>query len=155
MLPVDAVVGQTNQERRQFEYRGMDHPDAASFGDVNDIKFDGASADVCRGRSIHTNCITTGRIIAFLAQELCFSRRVRVYSPDLPAQRVYVATDFNQPVGQRIFLPGEQPFSPVCVAFDSRNQMVVGNDGYYGGDFTKRNVNQLLLYGDPIKQPDA
>lgn len=146
---VDAVVGQTNKNDGSLN-RGMDHPDAASFGDVNDIKFDrlGNLFVVDNTYELHHN----GRIIAFLAQDLASIGASGLF-PDIRAQRVYVATDFNQPVGQRIFLPGEQPFSPVCVAFDNQNQMVVGNDGYYGGDFTRRNVNQLFLYSDPLNNP--
>ena len=40
--------------------------------------------------------------------------------------------------------PGPGPHSPVCVAFNSRNEMVVGNDGY-DPDPKARNVNQLYL----------
>jgi sugar lactone lactonase YvrE len=146
-LLVDAVVGQTNKDDGSVN-RGMDHPDAASFGDVNDIKFDrsGNLFVVDNTYELHHN----GRIIAFLAKDMA---EINTLFPAIQAQRVYVATDFNQPVGQRIFLPGEQPFSPVCIAFNRQNEMVVGNDGYYGGDFTRRNVNQLFLYRDPLNTP--
>ena len=40
----------------------------------------------------------------------------------------------------------------MCVAFNSRNEMVVGNDGYYP-DPKARNVNQLYLYRKPLEKP--
>lgn len=43
------------------------------------------------------------------------------------------------------------PGSPVSLAFDSQNHMVVGNDGYYG-DWKSRSKRQLFYYNDPLTQ---
>ena len=51
---------------------------------------------------------------------------------------------------------GNSPFSPVSVAFNSRNEMVIGNDGY-NRDPQKRAIRQLYLYRTPLTKntPDA
>lgn len=150
-LLVDAVVGQKNRTDREVN-RGMARPDAGSFGDVNDIKFDRAGNlfVVDNTYELHHN----GRVLAFLAEDL---KAVKGVFPGLRARKVYVASDFDQPVHQRRFPPGEHPRSPVCVAFSSKGEMVIGNDGYYAGEASKRNVNQLFLYRKPLEKatPDA
>ena len=44
----------------------------------------------------------------------------------------------------------------MSIAFNSRNEMVVGNDGYFSDPQT-RNINQLYLYRKPLEKatPDA
>lgn len=149
-LLVDAVIGQANKTDGK-ENRGRDKPDAASFGDVNDVKFDrkGNLFVVDNTYELHAN----GRILAFLADDL---RGIKSLFPEVKAKRVYVAGDFDQPVHRRTLPKVQGPHSPVCVAFNSRNEMVVGNDGYFSDPRT-RNVNQLYLYRKPLEKatPDA
>ena len=149
-LLVDAVIGQTNKTAGASN-RGMAAPDWASFGDVNDIKFDrlGNLFIVDNTYELHAN----GRIIAFLAADLA---AISALFPPIQAQRVYVARKFNEPVNARTFWPGQFPNSPVCIAFNRRNEMVVGNDGYFNDPLT-RVKNQLYLYRSPLTKatPDA
>ncbi len=58
---------------------------------------------------------------------------------------------------ERTFMSKEYPVSPVSVAFNSRNEMVVGNDGYYNRSPDKRIWNQLYVYRKPLQKatPDA
>jgi hypothetical protein len=68
-LLVDAVIGQTNKTNTTINAgRGANSPNAASFGDVNDIKCDhlGNLFVVDNTYELHAN----GRILAFLAEDL-------------------------------------------------------------------------------------
>jgi hypothetical protein len=143
-LLVDAVLGQKDRSGRAVN-RGMARPDAACFGDVNDVKFDhqGNLFVVDNTYELHAN----GRVLAFLSDDLA---GIRTMFPDVEAKKVYVAERFDQPVAERTFPPGQGPRSLVCLAFNSRNEMVLGNDGYYAGEPRKRNVNQLFLYRRPL-----
>jgi hypothetical protein len=149
-LLVDAVIGQSKKTDGAIN-RGMPNPDAASFGDVNDIKFDkmGNLFVVDNTYECHPN----GRIIAFLAEDLASIDRM---FPDIKAKKVYVVDRFDETTICRIHDPVERPHSPVSVAFNSRNEMVVGNDGYYRDPAT-RHLNQLYLYRNPLTKatPDA
>jgi hypothetical protein len=147
-LLVDAVIGQTNKTNTGANAnRGSNSPDAASFGDVNDIKFDrsGNLFVVDNTYELHAN----GRIIAFLAADLA---AISTMFPAIQAQRVYVVNNFTNSVSNRKLWPGQNPNSPVCVAFNSRNEMVVGNDGYFTNNLT-RTLNQLYLYRTPLTRP--
>jgi hypothetical protein len=148
-LLVDAVIGQANKTDGALN-RGQNRPSAASFADVDDIKFDsqGNLFVVDNTYELHNN----GRVIAFAATDLA---AINTLFPDIKARWVYVASDFNEPVGERKVAPGPQPFSPVRVAFNSRNEMVIGNDGYLpaGIPEAKRHWNQLFLYRKPLEQP--
>jgi hypothetical protein len=50
----------------------------------------------------------------------------------------------------------DHPFSPVSVVLNKKNEMVIGNDGYYR-DGKKRTVRQLYVYRKPLEKatPDA
>jgi hypothetical protein len=147
-LLVDAVIGRTNKTDTSINRgRGSNSPDAASFGDVNDIKFDRAGNlfVVDNTYELHAN----GRIIAFLAADLA---SISTMFPPIQAGRVYVVNNFTNGISNRKFWPGQNPQSPVCIAFNSRNEMVVGNDGYFTNNLT-RTINQLYLYRTPLTKP--
>ena len=122
---MDVVLGQKNKTDGALN-RGMAKPDAASFGEVNDIRFDrrGNLFVVDNTYEGHPN----GRVLAFLAKDLA---AIKTMFPNVQAKKLYVTQRFDQTDINRIFDPVDQPFSPVCVAFNSRNEMVIGNDGYY------------------------
>jgi hypothetical protein len=151
-LLVDVVIGQTNKVGGQMN-RGMSAPDAASFGAVNDLKFDrlGNLFVVDNTYECHPN----GRVVAFLADDLA---AITNMFPAIQAKRVYCVESFTQTSYCRIHDPvyGDTPFSPVCVAFNSRNEMVIGNDGGYRYP-EKRALRQLYLYKNPLTKttPDA
>ena len=94
-----------------------------------------------------------GRVIAFSAKDLA---EIKVMFPGIQARWVYVAQRFDQAVSERTFWPGQSATSPVCVAINSRNELVIGNDGYFGNDRI-RMLNQLYLYRSPLTKstPDA
>ncbi len=149
-LLVDAVIGQKDKSANRLN-RGMPKPDAASFGDVNSIRFDrlGNLFVVDNTYEGHPN----GRVLAFLAEDL---RGIKGMFPDVRAKKVYVVERFDETQINRIFDPVDKPFSPVSVAFSKDNEMVVGNDGYYR-DPKRRAVRQLYLYRKPLEKatPDA
>ena len=151
-LLVDAIIGQTNKTDSAIN-RGMNAPDAASFGAVNDIKFDRLGNLFVVDNTYE--CGPNGRVIAFLASDLA---GITDLFPAIQAKQVYCAETFDQTDICRIDDPvyGNSPFSPVSVAFNSRNEMVIGNDGY-NRDPQKRAIRQLYLYRTPLTKntPDA
>jgi DNA-binding beta-propeller fold protein YncE len=148
---VDAVIGQNNKTENRIN-RGMKTPDAASLGDVADIKFDrlGNFFVVDNTFELHPN----GRILMFAAEEM---KGINTLFPNLHAKQVFIAERFDQNVWERTIASREYPHSPTTVAFNSRNEMVVGNDGYWRGDPQLRMRNQLFLYRNPLSKatPDA
>ncbi len=149
-LLVDCVLGQ-HDKRAAALNRGMPKPDACSFGDVNDVKFDmlGNMFVVDNTYEGHPN----GRVIAFGAQDLAGIDRM---FPAINASRVFCVDGFDSTDMLRVHAAFDHPHSPVTVAFNSRNEMVIGNDGYYR-DPAQRATSQLYLYRDPWQraQPDA
>lgn len=145
-LLVDALIGQTNKTDRATN-RGMVKPDAASLGEVNSLQFDhlGNMFVADNTYELHEN----GRVIAFAAKDL---ESIKTVISGVKAQWVYVANGFDQPVSRRTFWPGQNAESPVCVALNSRNELVIGNDGYFN-DGPTRMVNQLYLYRHPLTKP--
>lgn len=97
-------------------------------------------------------CHGNNRITVFIADDL---RRAQGLFPNLSAQKVFNTNDFTS-VGLCAYDTVGKPGSPVSVAFNSRNQMVIGNDGYYG-DKKNRHLRQLWIYTDPINKqtPDG
>ena len=151
-LLVDAVVGQVNKNDGLLN-RGMAAPDASSLGEVNDLTFDGLGNLFVVDNTYegHPN----GRVIGFLASDLA---AISTLFPGIAAQKLYVTETFNQTNINRGNDPiyGDAPFSPVSVAFNSRNEMVIANDGYYR-DPRYRLIRQLYLYRTPMTKftPDA
>jgi len=145
-LLVDAVIGQANKTDGATN-RGMQQPDAASLGQVNDMQFDhlGNLFVADNTYELHEN----GRVIAFAAKDLA---AISTMFPDVKARWVYVANGFDQPVGERKFWPGQNARSPVSLAINSRNELVIGNDGYFTDD-RSRLKNQLYLYRNPLEKP--
>jgi hypothetical protein len=94
-----------------------------------------------------------GRVVAFLAEDLA---KISTMFPAIEAKKLYVTERFDQTDICRIHLPVDHPFSPVSIAFNSRNEMVIGNDGYYR-DAKIRHLRQLYLYRKPLVKatPDA
>lgn len=96
-------------------------------------------------------CQGNDRITFFTAEDL---KNAQGLFPRLQAKKVFVGSLTGR--GPCAYQTVDQPGSPVAIAFDSKNQMVVGNDGYYG---TKedRHLKQLWLYSDPLTRqtPDA
>lgn len=143
---VDAVVGQTNKTEGRIN-RGMPKPDAASFGNATQVKFDRL------GNLFVVDCAYEGhpnwRIITFLAEDLA---KIDTMFPKIEAKKVFCAVGFDETREARNRRPREYPITPISVCFNSRNEMVVGNDGYYESKY-KRNISQLYLYRKPFENP--
>jgi hypothetical protein len=149
-LVIDAVLGQADKTGSALN-RGQPAPGARTLGRVNDAKFDrlGNLFVVDNTYEGHPN----GRVIAFAAEDLA---RINTLFPEIDARHVYCVDNLSSTQWLRVHAPFDHPHSPVCVAFNSRNEMVIGNDGYYR-DHTLRHVRQLFLYRRPLEKhtPDA
>ncbi len=149
-LVVDCVIGQANKTDGGMN-RGLAKPSAASFGSANDLKFDHL------GNLFVVDCTyeghPNGRVIAFTAEDLA---AINTMFPGVLARYVYCVDSMDCTDICRINLPVDHPHSPVSVAFNSRNEMVIGNDGYYR-DAKKRSQMQVYLYRSPLTKytPDA
>ena len=148
-LYVDMVIGQRNKTEVRCN-QGLSAPNAETLCTVTQIKFDrqGNLFVVDNAYECHDN----RRIVVFNADDL---NSAATLFPNLQASIVFNAPDFNH-VGDCAYWTVDKPGSPVSLAFNSRNQMVVGNDGYYG-DPEQRQLGQLWFYVDPLNKqtPDA
>ena len=89
------------------------------------------------------------RIVVYLAGDL---KDAQGMFPMIEAKKVFMRNTFTEPA-----IPVRndyQTYSPVALAFNSKNQMVVGNDGYDSppGELEKRQITQLYIYSDPLKK---
>lgn len=73
--------------------------------------------------------------------------------PNIAAEKVFVQDSLNS---EALFHDnyGDKPSSPVSIAFNSKNQMAVANDGSYQGwgMSEDRYLRQLWFYNDPLKK---
>ena len=98
-----------------------------------------------------SECHGNARITVFMAEDL--RNESGVIFPNISAKKVFIRKSLTEP-GSCSYLINE-PHSPVSIAFNSKNQMVVGNDGYYINN-TERHLKQLWFYDDPLKKyPDG
>ncbi len=148
-LLVDMVIGQQNKTEIRCN-QGLPSPNAGTLCTATQIKFDRLgnlfvidNAYECQGNR---------RIVVFAAEDLANATQL---FPNLQARVVFNAPGFNE-IGDCAYWTMNKPGSPVSIAFNSRNQAVIGNDGYYG-DPAERQLRQLWFYTDPlVKQlPDA
>jgi hypothetical protein len=148
-LLTDMVIGQRNKTELRCN-QGLSSPNAETLCVATQIKFDKHgnlfvidNAYECQGNH---------RIVVFEASLL---NSATTLFPRLRATKLFNASGFNQ-VGNCAYGTVDQPGSPVSLAFNSKNQMVVGNDGYYG-DASQRQLKQLWFYSDPLNKqsPDA
>ncbi len=148
-LYVDAVIGQPNKATTKCNHYyenpwTADGPSSASsLCAPLDIEFDnnGNLYVVENNYEGHGNM----RIVVYLAGELPDTPEVNndVQFPMTSARKVFGRDNFVS--------YGRNDFSPVSIAFNSRNEMVVGTDGYYLIP-NERATHQLLYYKDPLKR---
>lgn len=154
-LYVDLVLGQRNKSEVMCNHNQASgwhaggNPTADSLCNPYSAKFDqfGNLYVVENAYECHGN----DRIVVFMAQDLAAATDL---FPNLAAKKVFVSSSLTQgwtcSQGRT-----NEPFSPVNVAFNSQNNMVVGNDGYYANT-TERAWRQLWFYRDPLKKnPDG
>jgi hypothetical protein len=148
-LFVDMVIGQTNKTEVRCN-QGLASPNASTLCAASQIKFDKLGNLFVVDNSYE--CQGNHRIVVYESSSL---NSATTLFPGLAATKVFNAPGFNQ-VGNCAYNTVNQPGSPVSLAFNSKNQMVVGNDGYYG-DSSQRQLKQLWFYSDPLAKqtPDA
>ncbi|MBI2972121.1 MAG: hypothetical protein HYY37_06905 [Candidatus Aenigmarchaeota archaeon] len=148
-LNVDMVIGQPDKATTSCNH-GSGTVVADGLCEPYQIKFDrlGNLYVVENSYECHGN----DRITVFLADDLWDAQGL---FPGLQAKKVFVANSLTEK-GPCAFDTVDKPGSPVSIAFNSRNQMVIGNDGYYGNE-QERHRKQLWLYRDPLHKqtPDA
>lgn len=148
-LLVDMVIGQTNKTELRCN-QGLSAPNAGTLCNATQIKFDRQGNLFVVDNAYE--CSGNHRIVVFMANDLAAATTL---FPNLQAEKVFNAPSLNE-VGNCAYWTVDQPGSPVSIAFNSMNQMVVGNDGYYG-DSAQRQLKQLWFYSDPLTKqlPDA
>ncbi len=148
-LYVDMVIGQLNKTETRCN-QGMSGPTASTLCRVTQIKFDRAGNLYAVDNAYE--CQGNRRVVVFMADDL---NSATALFPNVGASVVFNAPNLNQK-GTCAYWTVDKPGSPVHVAFNSRNQLVIGNDGYYGDD-AERALGQLWFYAHPlVKQlPDA
>lgn len=150
-LYVDMVVGQPdkahtrcNHDQRE-DWTATGSPTAQSLCNVGRIRFD------ARGNlyAVENNyeCHGNNRISVFMAEDL--KAADGTLFPSIAARKVFVRQSLTEPVS--CDTRPDEAGRPVSLAFNSRNQMVVGSDGYYHID-TERALRQLYFYKDPLSK---
>jgi len=167
-LYVDMVLGQPSKEsvccnqgqKVDGACLGENHPDylvhyppkAGSFCHPYLVKFDnfGNLFVVEDNYEGHGNI----RIVMYDAQDL--NSAVDMF-PNLEAKKVFIKNSFTAPHNDSYGFSPDQPQHPISLAFNSRNQMVVGNDGYMilpEDGWKYRHLRQLWFYDNPLKKDD-
>lgn len=148
-LLVDMVIGATSKGRSVCN-QGLSTPNAGTLCQTTQIKFDqlGNLYVVDDAPECHGN----RRITVFTASDLAGATGL---FPNLQAKLVFNEPDFLT-VSNCSYWVTNAPGTPISIAFNSKNQLVIGNDGYYG-DNSQRELKQLWFYADPLHKqtPDA
>lgn len=150
-LLVDMVIGQKDKTNVACN-QGLSAPNAGTLCQVRQIKFDtlGNLYAVDNDYECHGN----RRITMFTAADLAAATGM---FPNLQAKKVFNEPDFTTTANCAYWVH-DAPGSPVTIAFNGKNQMVVGNDGYYDQAYdSQRELKQLWFYANPVNKqtPDA
>ncbi len=96
-------------------------------------------------------CHGNDRITVFMADDI---KKASGLFPNLEAKKAFIGGLNSK--GPCAYETVNMPGSPVSMAFNSKNELVIGNDGYYG-DAKTRHKKQLWLYKNPLEKqtPDA
>lgn len=160
-LYVDMIIGQPNKESTccnqtskqngecRWDWIAQTPPKPDTLCAPHQIEFDnyGNLYVVDNNYECHGN----NRIIVFMAEDL---KNAQGMFPNIEAKKVFVRKSLTEQASCNSGMINE-PFSPVTVAFNSKNQMIIGNDGYYANR-EERHLKQLWFYNDPLKKnPDS
>ena len=152
-LVVDMVIGQTDKEYTLCNHdenagwtarypipNGLCVPAFAEFDNYGNLYVVENSYE-CHGNN---------RITMFTALDIAAANGTLF--PDLYAKKVFIRDSFTDPNSPTsiCYATAESPNSPISLAFNSKNQMVVGNDGYYSGPIEQRHLRQLWVYNNPL-----
>lgn len=146
-LRVDQVIGQSTKTENKCN-RGQALPDATTLCNALQAKFDKAgNLYVVEG---NYECHANDRIVVYSAADLAAATGM---FPNLAAKKVFdrrFTGNFSMSAQCGISMADvNRPFSPVSIAFNSRNELVVGNDGYYPVP-EERAAKQIYLYRNPL-----
>ena len=89
-------------------------------------------------------CHGNNRISVFMASDIV---NATTLFPNIAARKVFVRNSLTEQVSCEK-RPNEAS-RPVSIAFNSKNQLVMGNDGYYPVN-NERHLKQLYFYKDPL-----
>lgn len=158
-LHVDMVIGQPDKTSTECNFNqgrpwlAEGAPTAASLCNPAEVRFDklGNLYVVESGYECHGN----NRISVFMADDL---RNATGLFPLISARKVFNQPNLTTQPQPATCSPNvvDKPGTPISIAFNSANQMYIGNDGYYGDD-PKRQLRQLWFYADPLNKqtPDG
>lgn len=148
-LFVDLVIGQESRTGTLCN-RGMGHPTQTTLCAVSSMKVDNYG-NLFVVDNVY-ECSGNHRIVVFNGGDLAAQTTM---FPSPAAWKLFNAPSFDV-VGDCAYWTVERPGSPVSLAFDSSNHLVVGNDGYYGLPWLRAR-RQLWYYEDPLvsQEPDA
>lgn len=148
-LMVDMVIGQPDKDTISCNH-GSSAPVADGLCEPYQIKFDklGNLYVVENNYECHGN----RRITVFMAEDL---KNSNTLFPNIKAKKVFGAKSLTE-LGPCAYWTINEPGTGVSIAFNSKNQLVIGNDGYYGNP-QERSTRQLWLYRNPLNKqsPDA
>lgn len=102
-------------------------------------------------------CHGNNRVTIFLRSDL---QNATGLFPRLAAKKVFNAPNLSavgNSEGQNCgYEKVNQPGTPVSIAFNNSNQLIIGSDGYYGNN-RERQLRQLYFYSDPLNKqtPDG
>ncbi len=149
-LIIDLVIGQPDKQTTacnhdQFDTWNATGPAAADgLCDPHAIRFDrlGNLYVVESDYECHGN----NRVSVFMAADIAAAEGL---FPQVAARKVFIAQALDQ---ELVCEPaaGERAV-PVAVAFNSRNELVIGLDGYNGLP-EERHLRQLMYFADPLQQ---
>ena len=150
-LEVDMVLGQRDRSTNMCNHDQEEGwiapgaPTADSLCRVLDTRFDqfGNLFVIENNYECHGN----NRVSVFMADDL---QSASGMFPGISARKVFVRGSLTEEVSCDPNPPDEPRF-PVSVAFNSRNHMVMGIDGYYV-DENERAWRQLWFYEDPLEK---
>lgn len=160
-LLVDMVIGQTGKhenkcnQTQQMPWLAGGAPRADTLCNPYQLSFDNNGNLFVIENSYE--CHGNTRITVFMAEDL---QNTEGLFPEIEAKKVFVSNSLDQKARckphQLDRWSSNEPESPVSLAFNSKGQMVVGNDGYFG-DLAKRATRQLWFYNDPLNKqtPDG
>ncbi|MCC6933176.1 MAG: hypothetical protein IT292_07980 [Deltaproteobacteria bacterium] len=153
---VDKVVGQISKsghlcnKRQEDSWIAYSPTDASSLCNPNVARFDRkGNLYVIEN---HYECHGNNRITVFMAEDLKKMETVTTMFPNIGAKKVFNKASLTQSAMSKCSDRVNNPNSPVSLAFDSLNQMIVGNDGYSSSNLQERPYKQLFFYKDPLKK---
>lgn len=150
-LLVDAVLGQPNKQSvlcnvtQESGWIAPGPPTARSLCNPQFLEFDRSGNFYIVENTYE--CHGNNRIIMYEASDIA---SISSMFPMTAAKKVFVRSSLTEQASCNQSTVNA-PYSPVSIAFDSNNHMIVGNDGYYS-DEKDRAWRQLWYYCNPIKR---